>query len=255
MTDAAPVVLVTGGARRIGARIAQEFHARGFRLVVHYHQSGPQAQRLVDVLNSRQPDSARAVQAALTRQDVVPRLASAVLACFGRLDVLVNNASGFYPTPIPKVSQQQWDELIDSNLRGAFFLSCALAPELTRRAGAIVNLVDIHGDQPLANHPIYSIAKAGLQAMTRSLALELAPRVRVNGVSPGAILWPAALANADDPAVRQARDNVLAGIPAGRLGDPGDIARTVCFLARQATYLTGAVVKVDGGRSLMQAGC
>ena len=245
-----PVVLITGAARRIGAAMARKFHQQGFRVVLHYHRSAAEAQALAASLNARREASATVIQAALTDMESVGKLVGHSLDCYGRMDVLVNNASGFYPTPIAEVSQQHWDELIGSNLRGAFFLSSTLADALARRRGAIINLIDVHADQPLARHSIYNIAKAGLKAMTRSLALELAPQVRVNGVSPGAILWPPALEDDDDPAVQQARGAVLQSVPVGRLGKAEEIAATVYFLACEASYVTGTVIKVDGGRSL-----
>lgn len=249
MTDS-PVVLLTGAAQRIGAAVALEFHRHGFAVIIHYRSSKDAANALVQDCNKVRPDSAVAIQASLTEADEVSTLASRSLSAFGRLDVLINNASSFYPTPIGTVSAQQWDDLIDSNLRGAFFLSQALAPELGKREGAIVNIIDTHAQRPLSGHPVYSIAKAGLLAMTKSLAIELAPDVRVNGVSPGAILWPPSLEDDDDPAVQQSRQKILRAVPLGRLGEPADIARTAYFLARQASYVTGEVIKVDGGRVL-----
>ncbi len=249
MSDS-PVVLVTGGARRIGAQISKQFHLRGFKVIIHYNSSADEANQLVESLNVIRPDSASLLQASLTDQDEVQHLARQSLEQFGRVDVLINNASSFYPTPVEQVSQENWDDLMGSNLRAAFFLSCTLAPELAERQGAIVNIVDAMVDRSLPDHPIYSIAKAGLKSMTKSLALELAPTVRVNAVSPGAILWPASLENGDDPEVQNSRKRVLDGIPLGRLGNPDDIAQTVYFLAREASYMTGAIVKVDGGRAL-----
>lgn len=246
----APVVLVTGGAKRIGAEISRKFHDLGFRVVIHYNSSSSEAEELAESLNAARPDSATVLQASLTDQAAVTLLAEQSLAAFGRLDVLINNASSFYPTPVEQVTQESWDDLVDSNLRGAFFLSCALAPELTARSGAIVNIVDALVDRILPRHPIYNIAKAGLKSMTKSLAVELAPAVRVNGVSPGAILWPASLENDDDPAVAETRNKILSGIPLGRLGDPTDIAETVYFLACEANYMTGTIIRVDGGRGL-----
>lgn len=178
------------------------------------------------------------------------QLASAVLAQYGRLDVLVNNASSYYPTPFNTITQQAWDDLIDSNLRAAFFLAQALAPELRQRRGTIVNLIDSHIDKPLLHHSVYTIAKAGLTAMTLALAQELAPSVRVNGVSPGAILWPTALADDSNLDVQKQREKILARIPLGQLGSPQQIADAVFFLATAASYMTGTVLRVDGGRAL-----
>ena len=245
-----PVVLITGAAQRIGAEIAREFHRQNFRVLIHYRSSKGAADDLASELNMSRADSARVIQASLTEADEVSTLASRGLSTFGRLDVLINNASSFYPTPIGTASDQQWDDLIDSNLRGAFFLSQALAPELRKHQGAIVNLIDTHAKRPLNQHPVYSIAKAGLLAMTKSLAIELAPAVRVNGVSPGAILWPSSLEDDTDPVVLKTREQILTKIPLARLGETTDIARTVYFLACNATYVTGAVIKVDGGRAI-----
>ncbi len=248
--DDLPVVLITGAAQRIGADIAREFHRQNFRVLIHYRASKNAARALVDELNISHSHSAQAIQASLTEADDVSTLASCGLSAFGRIDVLINNASSFYPTPIGMASNHQWDDLIDSNLRGAFFLSQALAPELKKHQGAIVNLIDTHAKQPLNQHPVYSIAKAGLLAMTKSLAIELAPEVRVNGVSPGAILWPSSPEDGADPAVLEIREQILKNIPLGRLGETRDIARAVYFLACNATYVTGAVIKVDGGRAI-----
>jgi pteridine reductase len=217
---------------------------------VHYHRSQAEAMQLVDQLNAKRPDSARALPADLTRADQVQRLAKEARQAFKRLDVLVNNASSFYPTAFGSSTTEQWDDLVDSNLRAAYFLSQSLRQELLSRRGAIVNLVDTHADRSLPGYPIYSIAKAGVKAMTHALATELAPHVRVNGVSPGAILWPPALQDDSDPVVLEKRTRALAGIPLGALGKAQDIADLVCFLALEADYVTGQVIKVDGGRSL-----
>lgn len=250
MPTDAPVVLVTGAAQRIGAAIARKFHHNDYRVIVHYRHSQEDAQALISECNGQRAQSAACLQADFSQSDQVRQLAKDALAQFGRLDVLVNNASSFYPTPFGNIAQQSWDALFDSNLRAAFFLSQALAPELTQRHGAIVNLVDTHADQPLLQHSVYCIAKAGVKAMTKSLALELAPAVRVNGVAPGAILWPAALADDLDPAVLETRQKILNQIPLGHIGDPEQIADAVYFLAAEASYMTGTVLRIDGGRAL-----
>ena len=244
------VVAVTGAARRIGACIASTFHRYEFDVIIHYNRSEEEARELVTSLNSERPNSATAVQSNLADAVQVEKLAQVILDQFDRLDVLVNNASVFYSTDIGDTNQQHWDELIDSNLRAAFFLSQGLSHELTVRKGAIINIVDTHADQPLRHHSVYSIAKAGLKAMTKSLAVELAPDVRVLGVSPGAILWPSSLENDDDPDVLQEREKILKQIPLGHLGSLEDIADAVYFLANNANYMTGQVVRVDGGRHL-----
>jgi pteridine reductase len=244
------VVFITGAAKRIGAAIAQLFHEKGFNVIVHANKSIAAASELVSQLNAKRPESAAMLQADLTVSNDVEKLSNSVLSVFNRVDVLVNNASSFYPTALGEINQQQWDDLIDSNLRAGFFLSQQLAPELKKRKGAIINLVDTHADRPLAGFPTYSIAKAGVKAMTRSLAIELAPDVRVNGVSPGAILWPPSLENDDDPQVLEKRQQVLKLIPIQRLGEKREIAEAVYYLAVEANYITGHVIKVDGGRSL-----
>lgn len=243
-------MLVTGAAQRIGAAIAHKFHHNNYRVIVHYRQSADNAQALVDACNAARPNSAAALQADFCKPEQVTRLAHAALSLYGHVDVLINNASSYYPTPFGETTQQAWDDLIDSNLRASFFLAQALAPELQQRRGAIVNLVDSHIDKPLLQHSVYSIAKAGLAAMTRSLALELAPMVRVNGVAPGAILWPTALADDTDGDVMKKRANILAQIPLGQLGSPALIADAVYFLAVDASYVTGTILRVDGGRAL-----
>ncbi|MFK7865784.1 MAG: pteridine reductase [Pseudohongiellaceae bacterium] len=246
-----PVIFITGASKRIGAATARLFHSRGFRVIIHYNRSEAEATNLIRDLNNNRADSAIALQADLNDREATANMAAQVPEAFGQLDVLVNNASSFYPTSLGEISQQQWDDLVDSNLRGAFFISQQLAPELTARRGAIVNIVDTHADRPLAGFPTYSIAKAGLKAMTKSLAIELAPFVRVNGVSPGAILWPPSLEDDSDPAVVEKRKDVLQRIPLNRLGRQEDIAEAVFYFATGGSYITGMTLKVDGGRSLV----
>lgn len=244
------VALVTGGARRIGAAIARRFHRAGCRVVIHYNHSKEEAEKLAAELDGA------SVQADLTRQADVATLAQDSLACFGRIDYLINNASSYYPTPLSETTQAQWDDLIDSNLRAAFFLTRDLQEELRKRGGSVVNIIDAMCEGGMEKHSIYSIAKSGLAGMTRSLARELGPALRINGVSPGAILWPAsledkALAQSANPAqIEAARNKVLAQIPLGKLGTPEAIADATYFLAVEATYMTGSILKVDGGRSL-----
>lgn len=245
------VVFITGAAKRIGATIARTFHRNGFKVIIHYHRSADEAQSLIADLNNQRANSAAALQADLTDRDATLSMAKKVTGIFGRLDVLVNNASSFYPTKFGEIEQQTWDDLIDSNLRAAFFMSQHLASELEAQQGSIINIVDTHSDRPLQGFPTYSIAKAGLKAMTKSLAIELAPKVRVNGVSPGAILWPPSLENDQDPDVLERRKTTLAKIPLARLGRKEDIAEAVYYFATEATYITGYTLKVDGGRSLL----
>ena len=244
------VALVTGSARRIGASIVSKFHSEGFDVIVHARSSTDAAQELIEKMNSIRANSANLVLANLTETEKVEELPQQALQCFGRIDVLVNNASAFYPTPIQGATQNDWDELFSSNVRAAYFLCQELADELINNEGAIVNIVDTHADNPLPNHSIYNMAKAALKTMTKSLAKDLGPNVRVNGVSPGAILWPTPLENEDVPEIIQAREKIVKGIPLSRLGDPEDIAAIAYFLAIEASYMTGQVIKVDGGRSL-----
>jgi pteridine reductase len=236
--------LITGGARRVGAAITRRLHAAGANVLVHYRDSDTDAAKLVAELNGVRPKSAAAVKAELLAPIAPRALVSAALESFGRLDLLVNNASAFFPVALGAIEASHWEELVGSNLRAPLFIAQEAASELAKQEGAIVNIVDIHAERPLKGYPVYSIAKAGLAAMTRSLALELAPRVRVNGVAPGAIAWPED--GQFDPAER---DRVIATTPLGRTGTPEDIAQAVHFLAC-APYVTGQILAVDGGRSI-----
>ncbi|GAA5317596.1 MAG: pteridine reductase [Candidatus Pelagadaptatus aseana] len=240
------VALITGAARRIGAEIARQLHQRGLNIVIHCRQSTGDADTLRHSLNQQRPDSCQVVQADLSDNQQVIELAQQAKDCFGRLDVLINNASSFYPTPIGEGSEAQWDDLFASNAKAPFFLSQALAPELTKRGGSIVNICDIHADKPLGQHTIYCMAKAANVMLTQSLAKELAPDVRVNGVSPGAILWPEQEAELEP----QGQQKILRQIPLARTGKPHNIATTVTFLALDNDYITGQIIPVDGGRSL-----
>ena len=236
--------LVTGGARRLGAAIARRLHAAGASVLIHYRDSEPDAAWLEGELNKLRPRSAAKVKAELLAPIAPRALVSAALDAFGRLDLLVNNASTFFPVEVGAIEASHWEELMGSNLRAPLFIAQQAAPELARHEGAIVNVVDIHADRPLKGYAVYTVAKAGLAALTRSLALELAPRVRVNGVSPGAIAWP------DDGQFEPAeRSRILATTPLARVGSPEDIAQAVEFLAC-APYVTGQVLAVDGGRSI-----
>ena len=235
--------LITGAAARLGRAIAEELH-RDHQVIIHYRHSAEAALALVDTLNQRRAGSAAALQSNLAGADDCQQLADSAQSLFGEISVLVNNASAFYPTPIGSTSEQQWQELMGSNLKAPFFLSQALAPALAAANGCIVNLADIHADKPMPEHTVYCAAKAGLVMMTKSLARELAPQVRVNAVAPGAILWP------EQESEGYNKEQILARIPMQRSGDPTDIARTVRFLAADAPYITGQVIAVDGGRSL-----
>ncbi|MCK9505662.1 MAG: pteridine reductase [Porticoccaceae bacterium] len=241
-----PVALVTGGARRIGAAIARALHSEGYRVIIHHHHSVTEATALCRELNQARPDSAALLAADLACIDQTRSLADAALQCWQRLDAIVNNASMFYPTPLATATDEQWRNLMDTNLRAPFSLVQALADELRRRRGRIVNIVDINARYPLDNFSLYCITKAGLAMLTKSLALELAPQVQVNAIAPGAILWPEG--NAPLPA--EARQDLLAATPLRRLGEVDDIARLAVFLITSASYVTGQTIAVDGGLSL-----
>jgi len=236
--------LVTGAGARIGAAIAERLHGRGCYVLLHYNSNREGAELLAARLDARRPGSAAAVGADLSAPAEIDALADRVRARFGRLDLLVNNAARFYPTPVGETHAWQWDDLIDSNLRGPWFLVQALLPALRAAGGSIVNILDVHAERPMPAHPVYSISKAGLAMMTKALAVELGPAVRVNGVSPGAILWPE---REPGPVEKQ---SILGRTALGRLGDPADIASAVTYLALDAPYITGQILAVDGGRSL-----
>ena len=236
--------LITGAARRIGACIAETLHQRGCDVFLHYHSSSEAVDQLADRLNTVRPGSATTLQADLGNMDDIDRLVGSVRDKTSQLDLLVNNASRFYPTKVGSTGMSQWDDLMDSNLRGPYFLTQALLPELTTAGGSIVNLIDIHAVKPMAGHAVYCMAKAGLQMMTLALAKELGPEIRVNGVAPGAILWP----EQEDGLEHQ--QNILSKVVMGRAGSPEDIASAVVYLGLDAPYVTGQVLAVDGGRSL-----
>ena len=244
MNEFERVALVTGASRRIGAAIVRGLHAAGYRVLLHYHRSADEARQLAEELNAERPGSILTQQADLDDTAALSGLVNRAIDAWGRLDALVNNASTFYPTPLGTVTESQWDALLGSNLKAPFFLCQAAAPQLARRQGAIVNLVDVYAERPLKDYPVYSIAKAGLAALTRSLAVELAPNVRVNGVAPGAILWP------EQTDGGQTQADILARIPLARSGSPVDIAGAVRFLLEGAPYVTGQIIAVDGGRSV-----
>ena len=245
-----PVALVTGAARRIGAAIARRLHADGYALSLHYRGSHAEMAALAAELNALRAGSVIAVQAELAAFDRLPELVARTVGRFGRLDALVNNASAFYPTPIGRVTPAQWDDLFASNARAPFFLSQAAAPHLKAAGGGIVNIADIHGETPLAGHGVYCMAKAALLMLTKSLALDLAPEVRVNAIAPGAILWPEHADNSTgkDAAAQAA---LLARTPLARTGTPEDIAAAVAWLLGDGSgYVTGQTLHVDGGRGL-----
>ncbi|WP_193166113.1 pteridine reductase [Microbulbifer hainanensis] len=235
--------LITGAAARLGRAIARELH-RDHRVIIHYRSSATAAEQLADELNRLRPDSAITLQSDLSSAAECEQLAQRATAHWGGIEVLVNNASAFYPTPIGSADEKDWDELFGSNLKAPFFLSQALAPSLARDNGSIINMVDIHAERPMPQHTLYCAAKAGLVMLTKSLALELAPNVRVNAVAPGAILWPE-----QEDVDSDTRARILNRIPLARTGSESDIARTVRFLA-DPSYINGQVIAVDGGRNL-----
>lgn len=240
------VALITGAAHRIGAQVARLLHADGADVAIHYRSSRDAAEALKASLERDRPESVRLIRADLLDTAALPKLIAEVAAFRGRLDILVNNASSFYPTPLASASEQDWEALIGSNLKGPFFLTQAAAALLRDAGGVVVNLVDIHAQRPLKDHPIYSIAKAGNAMMVKALARELGPEVRVNGIAPGAILWPEQGLSDD------AKREILSRTALERAGTPADIARALLFLVRDADYVTGQILAVDGGRTLQQ---
>jgi pteridine reductase len=239
-------VLVTGGAKRVGAAICRRLHAAGANVVIHFRSSLYEAFALRAELNELRPNSAFCVQADLLDLPEFPAMVQEVVAHFGQLDALVNNASSFYASPLSEVDAGQWDDLMGTNLKAPLFLAQAAAVELRRCRGAIVNIVDIHAERPMHGHLLYSVAKAGLTALTKGLAQELAPDVRVNAVAPGVIIWP----EGEDWQDAERRRRIVEHTLLKREGEPDDIARTVQFLLSNAPYITGQVINVDGGRSI-----
>ncbi len=244
--DATPVALVTGAARRVGAEIATILHSEGYCVVIHYRHSQADAENLASTLNALRPGSALTIAADISSREGCEQLIEKTLTLTGRLDALINNASLFYPTVLEEVAENQWQQLFDTNLKAPFMLAQKAAAALKQSSGCIVNITDIHGSRPLQGYSIYSMSKAGLISMTLSLAKELAPEIRVNAVSPGAILWPEA--DLDNTKKQQEIINL---IPLKRMGTPREIAQTVLFLL-QNNYITGQIISVDGGRSLTQ---
>ena len=236
--------LVTGGARRLGAAIATAFHAAGANVVVHYRASDADARALAAGLDATRPGATALVQGDLLDAAALPELVARAAAAFDGLDILVNNASSFYPTPVGTISLEQWDDLVGSNLRAPLFLSQAAAPWLRRHGGLIINMLDVHARRPLPGHPVYCAAKAGLEMLTYALAGELGPEIRVNGIAPGAILWP------ESGVPDEEKSATVAGIALGRTGSPADIAACALYLAAEGRYVNGQVIAVDGGRHL-----
>ncbi|WP_339349160.1 SDR family oxidoreductase [uncultured Alteromonas sp.] len=267
LEENSPVALITGAAKRIGATMAKTLHSAGYRVIIHYGHSAEDANALVNSLNAKRPNSAICLQADLCKLEDITRLAEQATApdafslgsntvhadsnvkagsnvkAMPRIDVLINNASSFYPTPLGDISANDWQALVGSNVQGPLFLSQALWPTLKASNGCIINMVDMHIDRPLPHHTVYGLAKTALASITRSLAVEMAPEVRVNGIAPGAILWPERELEHDQ------KQRLLDSIPLGGLGSPEDIANTATFLI-SANYITGQIIYVDGGRSL-----
>ncbi len=241
-----PVALITGAGRRIGAAMAAHLHQAGYRILIHYRSSAGEAEQLRDRLNQQQPESAHCLQADLADLTQVQQLATDALNIWQRVDVLINNASSFYPTAIGDITESDWQDLFSSNAQAPLFLSQALVPALKQQQGCILNIADIHAFKPLKQHTTYCMAKAANTMLTQSLARELAPEIRVNGIAPGAILWPEQEAELS-PGQQQ---EILNDIPLQRSGCEQDIAQTALFLIQQAPYITGQIIAVDGGRSL-----
>lgn len=240
------VVLITGGARRVGAAICRRLHGAGADLAVHYRSSAAEARALERELNARRPRSVALAQGDLLKIATLNQLVKEAVRLYGRLDALVNNASSFYPTPVGEVTEEAWEDLVGTNLKAPLFLAQAAARELRKSHGCIVNIVDIHAEVPMRNHVVYNAAKGGLLALTRSLARELGPEVRVNGIAPGTILWPENETWQDEVA----RQRIINQTALKRIGEPDDIAKAVEFLIADAPYVTGQVIAVDGGRSV-----
>lgn len=243
----AKVALITGAARRVGAMIARFLHAKGMSVIIHYHQSAADAEKLSADLNAIRPNSAQAIAFNLLETQTLAKFITTAAAVWGKIDILINNASTFYPSPVGDIDESVWHDLMGSNLKAPLFLAQAAAPYLAKQQGSIVNIIDVHAWLPLKQHSVYCIAKAGLAMLTRSLAVEFAPTVRVNGIAPGAIIWPDKIENQFSEAEKQV---IVTTTPLQRIGGPEDIARAVWFFVDQADFVTGQVLAVDGGRSI-----
>lgn len=241
---AGQVALITGAGKRVGAAIARHLHGAGADILIHHRHSGAEAAQLASILNGSRAGSAITLAGDLLATALLPDLMQRAVAAFGRLDILVNNASSFYPTPLGTITEKQWDDLLGTNLKAPLFLAQAAIPHLKATQGLIVNLVDIHSQRPLPDHTVYCTAKAGLAMLTRALARELGPEVRVNGVAPGPILWPEGGLDA------QLKDKIIGRTALRRAGSPDDIGKAVLFFAKDAPYVTGQILSVDGGRSI-----
>ena len=236
--------LITGSAKRVGAVTAQTLHSAGYNVIIHCRLSRQAADELASELNSMRADSAKVVQGDLNNDTIYDSLIKQAFSCWNRLDVLVNNASSFFPTPLGSITLDDWNNLVNSNMKAPLFLSQAAVPYLKQVNGCIINMVDVHAQRPMKQHTVYCAAKAGLAMITQSLAKELGPEIRVNGVAPGAILWP------ENDMAEHTKDLILERTALKRPGQPIDIAKTILFLARDADYITGQIIAVDGGRSL-----
>lgn len=238
------VALITGGAKRIGACIARTLHQAGMNVVIHYHSSADAARALQEQLNDQREHSCLLIQGELTAHGKLKSIVKESVQQMGRLDVLVNNASAFFPTPLKTASEKDWSQLIDANLKAPFFLTQYATPHLAKQQGCVINLIDIYAQRPLPDHPIYCASKAGLASLTRSFAQSLAPDIRVNGLAPGAILWP------EEQHDELAQQRLLSRTPLKRLGNPQDIANAALFLIQDAPYMTGQILNIDGGRTI-----
>jgi len=243
-TNNTKCALITGGAKRIGAETVRLLHQNGYRVIIHCRLSRQVADELAQSLNKQRPDSAKVIQGDLNDETIYDNLIEQAYQCWHRLDVLINNASSFYPTPIGHITPGDWNNLVNSNMKAPLFLAQAAMPYLKQTQGNIVNMIDIHGQRPMKQHTVYCAAKAGLAMLTQSLAKELGPEIRVNGVAPGAILWP------DNDMTEHTKNLILERVTLKRPGQPIDIAKTILFLVRDADYITGQIIAVDGGRTL-----
>lgn len=246
MVNNVPTALITGGAKRIGAEICRKLHKAGFNLAIHFNHSKQAALSLAQEFNQQRPHSAETICASLGSKETATAVADQVLSLYGRCDLLVNNASSFYSTPFTEMSEAQWDDLFASNTKAPLFLAQSLASSLRENQGSIINIADIHAFRPMANHTIYCMAKAANIMLTKSLALELAPDIRVNGIAPGAMLWPEPHSESD------ANTELLNKIPLKKMGGTGPIADAVVFLASRDSYITGQILAIDGGKTLLQ---
>lgn len=240
------VALITGGARRVGATIAQTLHAKGMNIIIHYHHSSKEAENLINYLNDARDGSAFGIQGDLSSCSTISQISENAFKKWGRLDVLINNASCFYPTPIDEMSEEDWEDLINTNLKAPLFLSKHCAPFLEKTQGCIINMSDIHAEKPLRKYLIYSLSKAGLNMLTKSLAKELSPTVRVNAIAPGAVCWP----ENKNALTESQKEKIIQKSLLKRAGAPEDVAKAVSFFVFDAPYITGQILRVDGGRDL-----